>query len=98
MSYTDIIDEKRRLTILKFLAAENDYAMNTSVVKTLLAQTAGFSESSATILNDFIFLDEQRLIVKSDIHNIVVGKITQRGLDVSTGATRCAGVARPSPD
>lgn len=97
MSYQDVISEKRRLTVLRCLADQNDYALNTSVMKSILAQL-GFTESSTTIENDYIWLGEQNLITQSKMLGVTVGKITEHGVDVSKGVVKCSGVARPSPD
>lgn len=97
MSYGDFVSEKRRLTILRYLAEENGYSANDSVMHSVV-EHFGFGCSRDVVRGDFAWLRDLGLVtveeVSSDVHS---AKITQRGIDVSKGNARVAGIARPGP-
>lgn len=99
MKYSDIVQQDRRLAILRFLSEENDYALNDSVLQKALAQFA-HNVSKEVILSDFSFLEELGLIEQETViaNKVYVAKITSRGLDVAKGRSIVAGVARPRPE
>lgn len=96
MSYDDIRAANRRLAILQFLEGENDYKMNTGMLKRLLAQI-GDTVSDATLSNDLAWLGEAGCVSSEAYGPVVVVKILARGVDAATGAARIDGIARPRP-
>lgn len=98
MSYQDFVAEDRRLAILRFLAEDNDYSINDSLMQAALQQV-GHSVARSVVLADFSFLKDIGLVnvevFKDKIH---VAKLTDRGLDVAAGRTVVPGVKRPRPE
>jgi len=90
------IVEDRRLVILRFLAEDADYAMNTSLLQSAL-ESIGHGVSRDRVTADAAWLEEAGLVVCEDLGHIVVVKITRRGLDVARGHAVVPGVKRPGP-
>lgn len=93
----DIILRNRRLAILRFLAEEPDYSMNTSVLQTALAHI-GHGVSRDRVEADCAWLAEQGLcdVNVLDIPVTVV-RGTARGIEVARGLAFHPGVDRPLP-
>ncbi len=97
MSFRDFVSEKRRLTILRYLAEEDGYSANDSVMQTVVNKY-GFSCSRDMVRGDYAWLRDMGMATVEEISDTVhTAKITQRGLDVAAGRTRVAGIARPGP-
>ncbi len=95
--FNEFIKQDRRLVILRFLAEDNDYKLNDSVLSTALEQV-GHNVSRDVLRSELVWLKEQGLI-KVDVlmEHIYVATLTERGLDVSKGLSLVPGVKRPSP-
>ncbi len=97
MSFGDFVSEKRRLTILRYLAEENGYSANDSVMHTVVDHF-GFACSRDVVRGDFAWLHDMGLVQVEEVSaSVHTATITQRGIDVAAGRTRIAGVARPGP-
>lgn len=97
MSYQDHVQENRRLTILRLLEREPDYAVNDSVIQMTLAEF-GHGVSRDVVRTDFAWLQEQGLTtVRVIAERVQVCKLTPRGVDVARGLVVVPGVQRPSP-
>lgn len=98
MAYKDFIAEDRRLAELRFLAEENDYALNDSVMQTAL-ELIGHANSREVVRADFAWLQEMGLIeveiIKEHIH---VARLKSRGIDVANGRAMVPGVKKPRPE
>jgi len=90
------VAEDRRLVILRFLAEDADYAMNTSLLQTAL-EAVGHGVSRDLVNADAAWLEESELVHCEDLTGIRVVRITQRGLDVARGRAVVPGVKRPGP-
>ena len=88
--------ENRRCAFLRFLAEDPDYAMNTSLLQSALAEI-GHGVSRDRVNTDAAWLEEQGLVQCEDLGGIIVVKLTQLGLDVAEGRTTVPGVKRPGP-
>lgn len=95
-TFAQLQAENRRCAFLRFLSEDVDYAMNTSLLQSALAEI-GHGVSRDQVNVDAAWLEEQGLTVCEDIGGIVVVKITQRGLDVAEGRVVVPGVKRPGP-
>lgn len=95
-TYASFETEHRRLAILKLLAGDAGYSANDSVIRSAVA-TLGFAASRDRIRADLRWLEEQELLTVDEVGALLVGKINQRGVDVSEGVARVDGVQRPSP-
>lgn len=99
MAYRDFITEDRRLAELRFLAEDNDYSLNDSVMQTALEQI-GHSVSREVIWADFAYLEELGLIrVDKPLDGrVTVARLTPRGEDVARGRATVPGVKKPRPE
>jgi len=94
MSFAKFQEEDRKLAILRLLAEDNDYRVNSSILQQGL-DLYGHSVSRDRLHTDLVWLAEQDLVTTEDINSVLVVKLTQRGLDVSSGRATCPGVKRP---
>lgn len=95
--YANFIAEDRRLVILRFLADDNDYRLNDSILQKALDQV-GHNVSRDMVRSDLSWLEEQGLItVEVVLDQIHVAELTKRGLDVAEGRSKVPGVKRPEP-
>lgn len=98
MSYADVITADMRLVMLRFLMeSDGDYRLNSSILHKLLGMKAGYSTPRDKMITELFWLKEQGLIDLEDSGSIYIATLTQRGLDIASGAARIPGVARPSP-
>lgn len=95
-TFAELQAESRRCAFLRFLAADADYAMNTSLLQSAL-ESVGHGVSRDCVNADAAWLEEQGLALREDLGGIIVVKITQRGLDVAEGRSVVPGVKRPGP-
>lgn len=95
--YKDLVEQDRRLTILRMLAETPGYELNGSVVQMSLEKFA-HRVSRDRVIADFGWLSEQGLVkAKPYTMSVWVAQLTQRGLDVVEGRVEHPGVKRPSP-
>jgi len=94
-SYQEILDEDRRLVILRFLA-EGGYSLNTSVLHSAL-ESFGHRVSRDRVKGDAAWLAEQGLVTLDDVGPVTVLTVKERGLDVAAGRIVAPGVKRPGP-
>lgn len=99
MAFQDFISEDRRLAELRFLAEDNDYSLNDSVMQTAL-KMIGHAVSRDIILADFAFLAELGLIRIEQVLNgqVTVAHLTSRGADVAAGVAVVPGIKKPRPE
>ena len=96
MSYRGLIDEHVRLAILQVLEQDPDYAHNELLLQSAL-RALGHAVSGDRMRTELAWLEEQHLLVISDVSDMRVARLTQRGADAARGLARAPGVARPRP-
>ncbi len=96
MSYAAYIAEDQRLAVLSVLAADAGYAHNDRVLQSALA-VVGHAVSSDRVRTIIGWLQEQELVTVEEVGDLLVSKLTTRGLDVAQGRAAQAGVRRPRP-
>ncbi len=96
MSFKNLLTEDRRLVILRFLAEDPSYRLNTSVLRTAL-DAFGHSVSRDQVETDVAWLAEQGLVSVETVGPVRVATLTGRGVDVATGKAVVPGVKRPGP-
>lgn len=96
MPFQKFAEEDRRLVILRHLAEDADYTVNSSILQSAL-EVWGHSISRDRLHADIAWLDEQGLLTFDEVSSVYVAKITQRGLDVAQGRSTVPGVKRPGP-
>ncbi|MGD9539077.1 MAG: ArsR family transcriptional regulator [Alphaproteobacteria bacterium] len=97
MSYRDALSQHLRITILRLLAEQSDYALNESILRDLLKAFA-FSPSRDELRTELAWLAEQRLLTIETVQDLQVARITKRGEDVAHARATVPGVRRPGPD
>ena len=96
MSYRGLIDEHVRLAILQVLEQDADYAHNELLLQSAL-RALGHAVSGDRLRTELAWLAEQDLLTISDVSDVRVARLTQRGADAALGLARAPGVARPRP-
>lgn len=95
-TYLEILAEDRRLVILRFLAEDADYSLNTSILRDAL-DSVGHRESRQVVEQDAAWLETAGLVTRESIGPVTIVKLTPDGLDVAQGRTIVPGVKRPGP-
>ncbi len=96
MSFADVLQEDRRLVLLKALAASSGYRAAQFVLVRYCEQF-GHTMSQDVARTDLAWLREQGLIKLDEPDGVYVATLTARGLDVCSGRAEVPGVARPMP-
>jgi hypothetical protein len=96
MSFAQFEQEDRRLVLLRMLAEDADYKINTSILQQGL-ELYGHSVSRDKLHTEVAWLAEQELVKFDQLNSVKVVTLTQRGLDVSQGRASVPGVKRPGP-
>ena len=96
MPFDKFEEEDRRLVILRHLAEDQDYTINSSILQKAL-EVWGHKVSRDRLHADIAWLKEQGLVTYDVVSSVYVAKITQRGLDVAEGSASVPGVKRPGP-
>lgn len=96
MNYAEFMAEEQRLVILRTLAEDPQYSVNSSILQTVLARF-GFNVGRATVHALIGWLEEKALVTVDRVESVQVAKLTQRGLDVAKGREIEPGVKRPGP-
>ena len=89
--------EHLRLCLLRFLEGAPGYCANSSILHTEV-QRFGLAASRAQVRSELDWLAEQNLVqIERLPGDLVVARLTERGLDVSQARALCSGVQRPAP-
>ncbi len=96
MSLHKLLTEDRRLVMLRFLAEDPSYSLNTSLLHDALL-LLGHSASRDQVETDAVWLAEQGLVTVEHVQSVTVARLTPRGLDAAKGLAVIPGVARPGP-
>jgi hypothetical protein len=95
-SFAQVAAEDRRLQILRLLAQAPDYTGNLPLLQTALTGM-GHAVGADRLHTELAWLEEQGLTTCTQLADITLAKLTQRGLDVSEGRAEVPGVKRPGP-
>lgn len=96
MSYDQLVAEHLRITILRLLSEQTDYALNESILQDMV-ERFGFAPSRDNLVAQLAWLDEQGLITAGGPEHCRVATLTARGEDVAKGRATVPGVKRPRP-
>ncbi|WP_028586677.1 hypothetical protein [Desulfocurvus vexinensis] len=97
MSYATLLQENRRLEILRALAQDPDYELNAPLLQDVLRLT-GLGASADQVRTDVAWLAEQGLVTVRSLETVPLVRLTGRGCDVAAGLALVPGVARPRPE
>lgn len=95
-SYHELVAADRRLVILRLLAEDPDYRINSSILQQGL-DVFGHNVSRDKLHTELGWLAEQELIQCEQVTSVLVVTLTRRGLDVAQGRAMVPGVKRPGP-
>jgi len=95
-NFSDLVDEDRRLAILRTLAEDAGYSLNESVLQSCL-DALGHNVSRDRVRTDLRWLEEQGLVRLDEVVSVLVATLTGRGTDVAAGRATVPGVKRPRP-
>lgn len=96
MSYAEFNAKDQRLVVLRTLAEDSDYRVNSSILQQVLGRF-GHSVGRAHVHGVLAWLEDKALVTVERIESVQVAKLTQRGLDVAQGREIEPGVKRPGP-
>lgn len=96
MSYTDFESAYRRQELLRILSESNDYKVSEVLLKTVLRDRS-YMVSSDKLRTDCAWLAEQGLVTIRELGGVQIITLTERGLDVLSGAAIVPGIPRPEP-
>lgn len=94
--YARLVEEDRRLSILRLLAESNEYKANEFLLQSAL-DGVGHAVSGDRLRADLAWLAEQGLVGVETVAEVRVPKLSARGLDVAQGRVTHPGVKRPRP-
>lgn len=95
-SFTRLVEEDRRLTILLLLSESPDYKANHFLIQSAL-DGFGHTVSVDRLKADLAWLAEQGLVTQQETAGVQVPQLTDRGLDVAQGRVVHPGIKRPRP-
>jgi Fe2+ or Zn2+ uptake regulation protein len=97
MSFFTAIVEDRRLSLLLVLQQTPGYSTNAFLLRDAVDQIYGHSASLDQVKNDIAWLAEQGLVESRSTGDVVLAKLTARGVDVADGRATVHGVKKPMP-
>lgn len=95
-SYVEMLEEHRRLSILRVLAEAAPHEANDSILTDAL-NAVGVTSSRDQARTAIGWLAEQGLVTQEALGSLKLVRLTGRGLDVARGRARVDGVKPPSP-
>ncbi len=96
-NFERLMNEDRRLLILRLMNEDPGYQLNIYVLRPAL-QAMGHTVSHDKVETDLGWLAEQGLVTVGRASDVTVGKLTARGADVAQGLVTVPGVKRPEPE
>jgi len=96
-AYESFLETHQRLAILRHLGEAAGGCANDSLLHGIMLDL-GLALSRDQLRTELSWLSEQRLVeLRRPKDGVLVAYITERGIDVATGAAIVPGVQRPSP-
>ncbi|EHR39612.1 hypothetical protein [Alishewanella jeotgali] len=96
MAMQRIMQEDRRLVILRSLNELAGYEANESIINQCL-EAYGHNISRDAVRVELAWLEEQQLLTLRDVSGYMVARLNSRGADVATGKATVPGVKKPRP-
>lgn len=98
-TFAERLREDRRLVILRILAEQPGYRLNSSNLHAGLNHLS-VAATRDDVLTDVHWLAEQALVqvdTVPEVPSLVLVTLTVRGRDIAEGAARVPGISRPGP-
>jgi len=92
----DIIREDARLIILRELAAQDNYALNDSLLREVL-EGFGISRTREWVREEIAYLERVAAVSRTVAGSVVVARLLPKGLEHVERRLVIEGVKRPSP-
>ncbi len=96
MSFAKFAQQDMRLVLLRMLAEDADYKINSSILQQGL-DLYGHGISRDKLHAEIAWLCEVDLVTADELNSVKVVTLTHRGLDVAKGRAIVPGVKRPGP-
>lgn len=96
MRFADMVDQDRRLVLLKALESAAQYRANAFLLNRFCC-SVGHTVAADRTEADIAWLAEQGLVNREQLQGFTVAALTVRGLDVATGRAVVPGVQAPQP-
>ena len=96
ITVAELFRQDRRLVILRFLADDEGYSLNTSLLQSAL-ESVGHRVSRDMVEGDAAWLEAQGLLRLERVGPVTVVHLTQAGADVAAGRAKHPGVRKPGP-
>lgn len=96
MSFAKIVQEDRRLMVLLLLKESDQYSANEHLLRRAL-DNFGHNVGKDLLRTELAWLSEQGLLKTTATADVVVAKLTSRGLDVADGRALIPGIKVPEP-
>lgn len=94
--FSDLVNQDMRLVMLRCLGEDSGYAMNESILQSAV-EMFGHCVSRDKIRTELRWLEEQGLVHIDVVADVLVAKLTGRGVDCGGGRCRIDGVKVPRP-
>lgn len=95
-SFAEVLQEDRRLALLRFLERSPGYEANDSLLRQALA-TVGLHCGRDVVRTELAWLAEQGLVRTEQVSDVLMARLTERGEDVAAGRGSVPGVRRRGP-
>lgn len=94
----DVFGPNQRIVMLQAMYNDNDYSLSNEMLQRVLVMF-GHGVSIERTNEQIKWLEEKQLVTVEDIgSNIIVVKLTRKGVDVAVGTDRMDGIDRPLPE
>ncbi len=92
-SLAELQNACRRAVILRFLSEDADYAMETRLLRAALRQVS-YGVPLRQVNEDTAWLEQHGLVACENVEDMLIVRITRRGLDVVAGDEHVDGIER----
>lgn len=94
--FNKLLTESIRLALLQALEQDPGYSHNENILQMILA-SVGHDVSADRVRTELRWLEEQGLLAITTVGELLIAKVTQRGVDVALGRSRVDGIGRVRP-
>lgn len=96
MDYASHFNAHLRITVLRLLASQAGYQLNSSLLVDG-CESMGLTISRDTMRTQLAWLAEQGLITTTEVGHLVIARLTERGHECAQGRVVVPGVKTPGP-
>jgi hypothetical protein len=96
IDYATLLQQDRRLSILRTLQNAEGYTANDSIV-TRVVNMRGVTSTRDQVRSEIIWLGEQAMVKHETVEATMIATLTGRGLEIALGRATHPDITRPSP-